>query len=106
MLITNSHLAPLRSMLGAQRLQLLPLFRRQLGAQRQQKARIGFFQFRTRLRYLVDRRHNRVLIRLIGVNQRPHRKLGLLQIGPQIDQPHAMLLQNPVHRLALILGQL
>ena len=70
------------------------------------KRAFAFSSSALRLRHLVNLRQNRRLVRRIGLHQRLHPQFGLLQARLQIDQLHPMLLQNPVHRLALIVGQL
>ena len=86
-------------------LQLFPLVRLQLHPNVQQKKRIRLFQLCARAHDLVGLRFNRRAVRSIGLHQRSHLQLHLLQIGLQVDQLHAMVLQNSIHYLALIVGQ-
>src|SRR5581483_4008963 len=64
------------------------------------------FQFGACLGDLIDLRQNRIFIGVIGTHQWLHLQLRLLYVGAQINQRHPMLLQNSIHRLALIVGQL
>ena len=86
-------------------LELLPLVRLQLHANVQQKTRVSFFQFAARAHDPVDLRFNRGAVRSIGLHQRAHRQLCLLQSGLQVDQLQTMVLKNSIHRLALIVSE-
>ena len=90
----------------ASRLKLLPLIRRQLFPNSEQKTRIRTFKIAPRLYDLVDLGRNGSFVRCVRAHQRLHRQLRLLQVGLQIYQLLPMLQQDAIHRLALIVGQL
>jgi hypothetical protein len=92
--------------LGAIGLQLLPLVRGQLAANRQKETRIPFFQLSPSLRHLVNLGQDLAFIRLIVAHQRFHLNFGLLHTGTQVNQLLAMLLHDVVHSLPLLVGQL
>ena len=73
-------------MVGAGCLQQLPLLRRQLVANGQQKTGIRLFEIGSGLRHFVNLRKDLRLIRMIAAHQRLHLQLGPLQAGAQVDQ--------------------
>ena len=93
-------------MVTAERLYLLPLIRCQFAAKRKQEARIRLFQLRSRLCHIVDLRQDSGLVRLVLAHQRLHPQLSFVHCRPKIYELLAMLQQNGVHRLPLIVSKL
>ena len=69
-------------MLGPESLYQLPLLRRQLGANGQQKTGIRLFQLGPRLRNLVNLRKYFLFVRLVIAHQRLQSQFGLLKTCP------------------------
>ena len=85
--------------------QLLPLVRRQLLLTSSRKRAFAFSSSARACTTLSICATIADLVRLIGFHQRPHRHFCLFEVRLQVDQLHLMLLQDPVHRLPLIVGQ-
>jgi hypothetical protein len=83
-------------------LERLPLLRRQHVAERQLQARVGFLKFGARLRDAVDLREDFRIVQLRCLHQWIERGFFPRDGGVQVDQLHALLLENIVHLFALI----
>lgn len=83
--------------------QHFPLFLREHVPQRQLQARVGFFEFRARLRDTIDLREDFGIVGLGRVHQRFQRRFFFLKIRAEVDQPQAVPLEDIVH-LALLIG--
>ena len=81
----------------AERLHLLPLVRRQLLANLQEKSRIRFLQFAARRHNLVNLGNRRRVVGLVSAHQRLHRQLCLFKVRPQIDQFRPVSHHDVVH---------
>src|ERR1035441_5714295 len=83
-------------------LQLLPLVLCENAADAQQETGIGLFQFGAGLRDLVDLSQDFGLVGGVGGHHRLHGDFFLLQIGVEVDQAQATLLEDVIHFFLLV----
>ena len=93
------------AMLLVQRLELLPLIGGQHLPDVEKHVRVGLFELSAGLGDLVDLPEHLRLIGLVGFDHGTHHDLLLLEVGVQIHQLEAVLLENVVHLLFLVIGE-
>src|ERR1035438_841184 len=80
----------------------VPLVLREDAANSQQETGIGLFQFGAGLRHLVDLSQDFGFVGRVGGHYRLHGDFFLLQIGVEVDQAQAILLQDVIHLFLLV----
>ena len=86
-------------------LQLLPLVRSEHLPDSEEHAGIGFFKVSAGLCDGIDLAEDLRLVELVGFEHGAKENLLFLKRGVQVDQPKAMLLEDIVHLLLLVVGE-